>query len=163
MDKYLNILIDALNKKDEILDQISANVDEQERLIGSDITSEGVNEYNRLMEIKGTLIESLNKLDDGFIAVYERISPELKKSPTDYTKQIKTIQNKITSIGEKTALIQAKEYRVHTLLSRLSTVKRGKQSTVIPKSHVAQKYSEIMNKTAAGTSSIFVDTKKNKK
>ena len=158
MKKYLKILIDALQKKENILEVIDVCVDEQEKCITSSQFS--LEDYNSIMEKKGKLIEDMNKLDDGFTTVYARISPALKESPVDYTTQIRELQDKITLISDKIALIQAKEMRISTLIDRLvKSEKIAKGTTVVSKVEAANKYKNVMNKNVVTPKSIFMDKK----
>lgn len=162
MKKYLNILIDAIKKKDFLLDRIRAIIDEQEEAVSGGITEEALQKYSSLMEKKGEIIEQLDKLDDGFASVYARVSPELKKSSVDYSEQIRMLQDMITTVSEKTALIQAKEIRVHNTLDRMSRIGHKQVDVKIGRSHAAQQYYKTMKKTTVEPGSIFVDTKKKK-
>lgn len=160
MKKYLNILIDAINKKSNLLDQIMNIVDEQETCVAKSDFSLAY--YNELMEKKGELIADIDKLDDGFTAVYARISPELKQSQIDYTDELRVLQGKVSEVSEKTTLIQAKEIRVHNTLERMLKASHPQVNYSIGKSEAALKYYKTMNKTTVAPGSIFVDTKKKK-
>lgn len=158
MEKYLTILIDALEKKDKLLDQIKEIVDRHEVLVNSE--SFDAEEYNMLMEKKGELIAKMDQLDDGFTSLYARISPELKTSPLDYTKQIKELQKWITAISDKIALLQAEEMRVQAAIERIAKSGQPKQTTVVNKSEAAMKYYRTMNRTNTAATPIFINRKK---
>lgn len=157
MKRYLNILIDAINKKDKIMDDIRLVVDEIEICVLSPEFS--LEKYNDLMMKKGKLIEDMNRLDDGFTAVYARISPELRESTTDYTDQIKVLQEMITKVSDKTALIQAKELRIQSQLDRVYKGDIHKGTVTASKADVAQKYAKTMNRTTVAPASIFINKK----
>lgn len=158
MKQYLNILVDAVNKKENILDQIRLLVDRQEECISSEKFS--LEEYNRIMEEKGALIASLDKLDDGFTAVYARVSPKLREDPLPYVDQIKTLQNLIAGVSEKTALIQAKEMRISKMIERMVKAEHVDGVSVTSKSDAARKYASVMNRTNVMPGSIFINKKK---
>ncbi|MCR5594757.1 MAG: hypothetical protein K6G12_02825 [Lachnospiraceae bacterium] len=160
MDKYLTILIDSLVKKSALLDKISDICSgHEECLFGEKLD---IDEYNRLMEEKGKLIDDLDLLDDGFTALYERVAPTLREDPSPYAEKIKKLQELITEVSDKTALIQAREMRIQSRIDRL--VKFGKEQskpTATP-SDAAMKYYRTMKNTNV-TSAVFVDNKRGKK
>ena len=157
MKQYLNILLDAIEKKDIILTNIQNLVDEQERMLGDKEFS--LADYNRLMEQKGKLIEDMNKLDDGFTAVYARISPRLRLDPKPYTEQMIELQRRVNAVSEKTALIQAKEMRIANLVDRMVKSTQPVSNHTISKSDVANKYAQVMKKNVVKPQSIFINKK----
>lgn len=158
MDKYLVILIDSLNKKNNILDEISEICDKQDIKLEADDFS--LEEYNDLMTRKGELIDEMNKQDDGFTALYARVSAMLKQSTADYREPIKKMQALVQEISEKTALIQAKEMRIQSRVDQILSSSYSKGARHVVKSDAAQRYSRIMKQTNVRTPSIFLDSKK---
>ena len=158
MEKYLIILIDALEKKNKLIDRIREIVDKQESLISAE--KPDFEEYNLCMEQKGELIKKMDALDDGFTSLYVRISPELKKSPIEYTAQIKKMQEYITTISDKTALIQAKEMRMQAAIERFIKSNQPHTTKTVNKSEAALKYYRTMNRTNTDAKPIFINRKK---
>lgn len=159
MDKYIVILIDSLIKKNEIVDKIQDICDEQEKIVVSDDIN--IDKYNELMEQKGELIKQMDLLDDGFTALYARVSPQLRVSSTDYSEQILKMQQLIGDISQKITLIQAKELRIQTRIERLASLGQGKSGRHVSKQSVANRYYQTM-KGSNVASSIFIDSKKRK-
>ena len=69
--RYLTILEDSLEKKNKALDALSEMCAKQEKAICGEKLD--VDTYNEVTEMKGSLIENLNKLDDGFAALHRAL------------------------------------------------------------------------------------------
>ena len=157
MDRYLTILTDSLEKKSQLLDRVSEICEEHEKIITSE--SPDMDAYNTLMEEKGGIIEELNLLDDGFTALYERVSPALREDPSPYADKLIRIKQLVAEISDKTAVIQAKELRIHSTIDRLIKSSKTESRRFTPPSDAAYKYYQTMNNTNM-TTSVFVDSKK---
>lgn len=158
--RYLTILEDSLAKKNKALDVLSEMCAKQEEAICGEKLD--VDTYNEVTEQKYTIIEELNKLDDGFAALYDRVFPSVRDDPKKHADHIRRMQDLIAQISEKTILIEAAERRLQARLDRLAENGRPTEG----KSHVApgtaaQKYNNTMNKAGA-VSSVFVDNKRKK-
>ncbi len=116
MGQYLEILEESLRKKIELLDRILKYNQDQEGLF-EDPTSE-LERYDDYIEEKGRMTEELEKLDDGFESLYERVSEELKAGREMYADSIRRMQELIRQISEKTASVQAQEARMKASLER---------------------------------------------
>ena len=160
MNRYLTILEDSLAKKNKALDVLSEMCAKQEEAICGEKLD--VDTYNEITEQKGLIIEDLNKLDDGFTALYDRVFPTVRKDPKKYADHVRRTQDLIAQISEKTILIEAAERRLQARIDRLTANGRPASgpSHVAPGT-VAQKYNNTMNRSGA-VSSIFVDNKRKK-
>ena len=72
MHNNLNILSESLDKKIDLLKRIVEYDDEQEKFLKSeplDFTS-----FDKDVEKKGELIDELNRLDNGFEVLYNKIA-----------------------------------------------------------------------------------------
>ena len=155
--RYLAILTDSLIKKNTILDRVSEICSGHEKCIcGEELD---IDEYNRLMEEKGRLVGDLELLDDGFTALYERVSPVLREDPASYADSIREIQSLVSEISGKTALIQAAEIRIHSRLERLAQSAGNARPTFKNASDVAGQYYKTMQKSHV-TQAVFVDNMK---
>ncbi|MBP3542995.1 MAG: flagellar protein FliT, partial [Lachnospiraceae bacterium] len=72
---YIQVLIDSLRKKSVVLDRISELNEEQKQLAA--VGKVDLEEFQKTLEGKQDCIDELNKLDEGFELVYERVKPEL--------------------------------------------------------------------------------------
>ena len=110
MDTYLDMLQDSLKKKLEILDKIMDCQKEESELLKGESMDREV--FDKSINEKVALAESLDPLDDGFEKVYDRIREEMIQHKGSYAIQIKAMQDMISEIGEKNVLIQAEENRI---------------------------------------------------
>ena len=129
MNNSLDILSESLEDKIKLLKEIQEYNKKQELAF-----SEGepdIDSFDSAIEEKGVLIERLEKLDEGFEALYERVSDELKKNRTKYADRIKELQDKITIVTELSSTIQAQEARNKKLVEtyfnkQRSSVRQGR-------------------------------------
>lgn len=154
MEKYLVILIDSLKKKLLLLDEVAGICDKHDESLNKEIPD--IDTYNALMEQKGRILEDIARLDDGFVALYERISPELKRDHTDHTDSLRELQKLIAQATDKIALIQAHEMRIQSRIERLANLGTKSVALKPARSDVAVKYKNTMTK-AVNTPSIFLD------
>ena len=111
MDKrsYIIILKDTLEKKVSILNQLLEITLRQEKYISENLDS--VDEFEETYTAKGTLIEQLNKLDEGFELIYENVKEELSVNQIQYREEILYLQDLIRQITERSTELQAIEMR----------------------------------------------------
>lgn len=109
IQNYLHIMAESLQKKDALLDKITDVCERQEVLLKEDSFS--LEEFDRLMETKGKLAEELNRLDDGFESLYEKIREQLQGDRQQYRNEIQHMQALIRSITDKSNHIQIMEER----------------------------------------------------
>ncbi len=157
---YVNILIDSLEKKSEVLDQVIERDTEQEIILNAD--DPDLEKLHDNQEEIGRLAEELTRLDDGFESLYEKVRVELIQNKAEYREEIRRMQDLITEITEKSVKIGAEESRhkdrVTSLLhdKRKQLVERrkniGRLSTYSNQMHGA-----ISNQS---TEPFFVDNKK---
>ncbi len=109
IQNYLHIMEESLQKKDALLDKITDVCERQEVLLKEDSFS--LEEFDKLMETKGKLAEELNRLDDGFESLYEKIREQLQGDRQQYRNEIRHMQALIRSITDKSNHIQTMEER----------------------------------------------------
>lgn len=103
-NNYVNILMESLQKKIEILNEIIKLNEEQKAII----TKEKL-DMDRLddnIRDKGELIDRLNMLDDGFQTVFERVQDELTTNREQYHDEILKMQSYIKKITEQSMTIK---------------------------------------------------------
>lgn len=109
ISNYLKVLEESLVKKSGILDEIqSANQAQNELLKAEKLDMEA---YDKYVDVKDTCIQKLEKLDEGFESLYDKIREELLNHKAQYAEQIKKIQLLISEVTEKSVSIQAMEAR----------------------------------------------------
>ncbi|MFG6340238.1 MAG: hypothetical protein K1W31_18035 [Lachnospiraceae bacterium] len=103
------VLVESLEKKSRILDEIIKENEAQERLFKQEeLNLEALDSSSDKM---GALAEKLELLDEGFESVYDRIREELIENKQAYRVEIKRMQELIAEITEKTVSINAARMR----------------------------------------------------
>ena len=157
IETYLDILKDSLEKKLVILTKIEKKSLEQSEMLKDpdvDLYSIDLN-----MDDKVKLIDEINQLDEGFDSLYDRIKNELVHEKDNYRNEIKSIQELIAKVTEKSSVIQAIEARnksqIDVLLADRKKEIQNKKSAM----SVARDYYQNMNKVKNVTPQ-FLDKKK---
>lgn len=157
MENSLNILAESLDKKIEVLKEIQAYNDKQEKVFTDEHPN--MNSFDDAIEEKGRLIEKLEKLDEGFETLYAEVSDQLKNDRSRYTVQIRQLQDKITTITELSANIQAKEIRNKKLIEDYFSYQRKN----LKKNRVNSKVAYGYYKSMSGIENVepqYMDSKK---
>ena len=107
---YIEMMIDSLNKKIAVLEEIESLNNEQKLLFeqGADMDEEA---YDRSIERKSYLIDELLRLDDGFVSLFENVKKQMGDNRSEYASEIKLIQNKIRRITDLSGTIEVTEKR----------------------------------------------------
>ena len=144
MDNYLNVLKDSLIKKESILATLIDKSEKQADIVKADQVN--WDEFTKIVDEKGELIDEIMKLDDGFENLYARIKEGLEGKKELYKDIISEIKTLIKSVTEKSANLQAIEYRNKSIIESAfaNTRKEIKQSKLGQKA--AADYYNKMNK-----------------
>lgn len=111
---YVDIMIQSLEKKIQVLDRIILlDKIQKEQLEDEGLTTE---DFDNVVEEKSELIEQLNQLDSGFEKLFQRVKEELDVNREQYKEQIRKMQEMIRSITDKSVEIQAQEARNKELM-----------------------------------------------
>ncbi len=108
-ENYLQIMAESLEKKLEVLDQIY-EVNRRQFEISS-VRPFDVETYDAVVDEKSTLIDELNRLDDGFTSTYELVRAEVQKEPEKYRQQVMKMQELVRAAVDKSVSIEAQEKR----------------------------------------------------
>lgn len=155
--EYIAVLRQSLEKKVQILDFIIEKNKEQRLLFTDDTLPPERLEEN--IKEKGDLIDQLNKLDDGFETVYNRVREVLADGKEAYQEDIKRMQELIREITDKSTTIQAQEQRNHELaVQKFSTIKKEIRKARTT-TQVASKYYKSMSNMNV-VDAKFLDQKK---
>ena len=143
-ETYVDIMIQSLNKKIQVLEQIiELNIVQKEIL--EDPKAE-IEQFDKVVEEKAQLIEQMQQLDSGFEKLYARVQEELQGNKEAYASQIKTMQSAIRSITDKSMEIQAQEARNRDLMVRKFTYVKETAKNVRTNSKAATQYYKNMMK-----------------
>ena len=154
---YLQILEQSLKKKIAILNQIRLKNEEQRvMLLDENLLPD---DFEKNIEEKGTLIDKLELLDQGFEEIYRRVHETLDAGKEQYKDEIQKLQGLIRQVTAAGNSIQAEEKRNYKLAQeKFSSVK--KQVREIKSSQKAvSEYYRSMTKTNY-VDAQFMDNKK---
>lgn len=154
---YIDILIGTLNRKNHILEEIMKLTMLQERYLNE--PDMDMDFFDDTLEKKAELIRGLDDLDDGFEAIYERVSEELKTRKENYKDKILKLQELIKEVTDKgirlEALEQQNKLKVETYFSsKKQEIKEFKKSN----ESVANYYKSMADNPQG--ESFFLDKKK---
>lgn len=121
---YVQALIDSLKKKIEVLEQIHVKDEEQYALAGT--VPFPTEAFDKNSDEKGVLIYKLNKLDEGFGLVYDKVRQELTANKSAYIDEIREMQALITRITDLSTQIQAEEARNKAKMESAFSTERKK-------------------------------------
>ena len=154
---YVDIMIQSLNKKLQVLDRIvELNIIQKNQLEDDKATLEA---FDKTVEDKAALIEQMEQLDSGFEKLFARVKEELEGHKEDYAEAIKTMQSCIRRITDLSMEIQAQEVRNKDLMVRKFAYVKDSAKNVRTNSKVAtQYYKNMMNLNYVDPQ--FMDNKK---
>ncbi len=157
--QYLAIMEQSLEKKIKILDQIiEKNKEQHEILSNSEMEWE---DFDKNANQKMDLIDELQRLDEGFEDLFERVRGELEADggKEKHADSIRRMQALITQITEKSSSIQAQEARNKTLVEKYFKQAREKIRGGRTSSKVAMDYYKNASWTTV-SQPHFLDSKK---
>ena len=111
------------------------------------------------IKAKGALVDRLNKLDDGFESVYEKVREDLLEHKEEHRDEIKRLQELISRITEKSVAIEAAEARNKDLVETYFRMEKKKIKSSRNLTKAANTYAVNMHKINK-IDSFFVDHKK---
>ncbi len=127
-NSYINLMIDSLKKKVEILKKISGVNAEQKLML--DEARFDPEKLDEIVAQKESLVSEINKLDNGFETVYDRVKDELVDNKAAYAEQIAVMQQLIKEIVELTTSIEAEEKRMKVEIdNQFSKIKQAVKET----------------------------------
>lgn len=152
----LKILEDSLVKKKSILMRIEEENKNQENILKANPVSSA--DFEATIDKKTGLIAELNKLDQGFENLYDRIKEQLVTEQSAHRQQVAILKDLISEITDLSVAIQAQEARNKGLVEKFfSQNKQGIQADRIR----AKSAYDYMNRMAGQeVAPRFMDTKK---
>ena len=151
---YINILIDTLRKKEEILKNLLAKTGAQADILEADEFD--TEAFDSIIEEKDGLLEELKNLDDGFLDLYSRVGAELKNNTEAYADQVKTAQELVRRQTEISAELTSAEERNKAKLSiRLSQGRQKIKEFKVGAKTAAAYYKNMSGKHQDGDSYFF--------
>lgn len=143
MRRYLNMMIESLEKKLAVLEEIQeANVQQGALLKAEPFDREA---FDKTMDAKGEQIEKLEGLDEGFDHLYQQVRELLPAHKDEFHSEISKMQELIRRISEKSVSIQVGEQRNKSALESVIKRENGKLRAMQNKSRIMQSYASSMN------------------
>lgn len=155
---YIKILVDTLQKKKEVLDLLLGLTRTQEQILAESDFS--VDDFDETMGKKERLIRTLNQLDDGFEAFYQRLRAAIPTEKGLYRNELRQAQALISQITDTSVKLQAMEARNKERLAVRLTEKRQTIKKFNVNSQMAERYSHNMANQHQVGQSYFMDKRK---
>lgn len=154
---YIQILVETLEKKRKLLEEIYSVTKEQTELLVKNSFS--IEEFDETMEQKGKLINAINELDNGFSLLFEKVKEEIKGNKIKYKEEITKLQKLISIITELGVQIEALERQNKIKLQICLSQKRKEIKNSKANNKMAASYYKNMINQHQGQS-YFLDKKK---
>ena len=156
-EQYIEILIQSLKKKLEVLHDIQAMNEEQRvLLLDENLPPE---DFEKNIQKKSDLIERLELLDNGFDEVYQRVRTQLQENQSLYKEQIGLLQTLIRDVTAAGSQIKAQEQRNYDLaVQKFSSIKKQIREVKTSYKAVSQYYQNMMKLNFVDPQ--FMDNKK---
>ena len=120
VDDYIQIMIESLTKKSEILDTIiRKNEAQRECVADKEFDDVDWDAFNLLIAEKEVAIERIVKMDEGFQSLYDRVKEQLGENKDKYADKIREIQRLIGVITGQGVKISTGEERNRKLIEKL--------------------------------------------
>lgn len=143
-EDYLQIMIESLEKKIEVLDEV-LELDKKQIAIALAQPFD-MEEYDKSMDEKDALIDKLNKLDDGFTSTYERVRDAVQSDPKAYADKVRRMQDLIRMAVDKGVAVEAQEQRGKQAMQSAMNTKRKEIKSIKISNAAATQYYKAMSR-----------------
>jgi len=155
--EYIQIMVESLQKKKSVLDQI-IEMNRQQKIMLQD-PKLSPEEFEKNIAYKGKLIEQLNLLDSGFEKLFDRVKEILAEHKEQYAEEIRTMQSLIKDITAQTNTIQTQEIRNReSVCAKFDGIREQVKGVRNSQKVVKQYYQNMVNSKKA-SAQIFDDKK----
>ncbi len=146
VDDYIQIMIESLTKKSELLDTlIRKNEAQHDCVAGKEYEEIDWDAFNLIVAEKQIAIDRIVKMDEGFQSLYDRVKEQLSEDRSKYADKIKEIQKLIEKVTGQGIKITTGEERNRKIIekvfgNRKKEIKRTRNSL-----KVANSYAQTMS------------------
>ena len=151
------ILLQSLEKKTKLLDDMIRQNGVQEELLKEEDLD--MDAFDEAINQQGFYIEELDKLDQGFETVYDRVREELLRDKARYRMEIIRMKEVIQQITDKIVTLNAGNMRNKMLAENQFSRKRAAIGAGASRNKAARNYYNNMNRLNY-VSPQFYDNKK---
>ena len=138
------ILLQSLEKKNRLLDQMIRQNGIQEEILKQEEFD--MDAFDEAIDQQSSYVEQLEKLDQGFESVYDRVREELIGNKDRYREEIRRMKEQIQQITDKIVTLNAGNMRNKMLAENQFKRKRQEIGAGASKNRVAKNYYNNMNK-----------------
>lgn len=153
----IQILVESLGKKSRLLDDIIRENDVQEDILKQEELD--MDALNASTDRISSLVEALERLDEGFETVYDRTREELVANKAAYRGEIAQMKKLIGEITDKVVRINAARMRNKMRADQQFKKNRDRIGKTTSKMKVSRNYYNSMNNLHY-VSPQFYDSKK---
>lgn len=148
VDDYIQIMIESLTKKSELLDKLIVRNEEQRDCVaGKTYDDVDWDAFNLIVAQKEAAIDRIVKMDEGFQSLYDRVKEQLNTDKDKYSDKIREIQRLIGVITEQGVRISTGEERNRKLIDKLFGARKGEIKRTRNSLQVASSYAQTMSAT----------------
>ncbi len=161
-DNYLQIMIDSLTKKEEILDRIiDKNRKQYECIKGKTYEEVDWEAFSLLVTEKEIAIDRIIEIDEGFDQTYNIIKDEVTADKEKYRDKVLILKDQIERLTDKGVSIQTDEERNRQIIDKLFSNTRQEIKKQRTGMNVANAYYKTMSNSVVRAAEIStLDTKK---
>ena len=152
---YLQMMIDSLNKKKGILIRIIELNEEQNQILSEETLNGDAFDDN--MKAKGDCIGGLDRLDEGFQSLFNRVRDAINANKEMYANEISVMKRLITEVTELGAKIEVQEARNKVKVEAMFRRERQEHKEAKRSASMAKSYYQNMSKVS--NEPQFMDTK----
>lgn len=157
INTYLNILLDSLDNKKDLLQKIYEVTKQQEAYVN--VENIELDKFSSYMDEKQEYIDAIELIDSGFQSTFDRIATALENNASPYKGTILSLKEKITTVSDIGINIQVLEEKNKAKIEEhFSRKKKHIKSFKKNKSTAANYYKNMNN--AFKEQSYFLDQKK---
>ena len=154
---YIKIMVESLEKKRDILEQI-IELNRQQKLLLQD-PNLLPDDFEKNMEYKSQQVDRPGLLDAGFEELYAKVRDTLNENRAQYADEIQKMQSLIKDITAKTNTVQTQEARNREEASRKFADVREQVKGVRNSQKVVKQYYQTMMKQQTYSPQV-IDNKK---
>ena len=144
IEQYLDAMIQSMEEKTVCLNGLLRMTEQQAEALKED--KPDWDTFDRLIDEKAEAIDRLEKLDEGFQSVFEKIREELEPQKSRYRERIAKLQEQIRRVTEQSNALIAGEQKNKTLMEQSALAERRRIRQTRANAKVASNYYNSMNR-----------------
>lgn len=156
-NSYIQVLIQSLHQKVEILNSIIEKNKEQHDILSEEEVD--MDAFEKNVTEKSEYVEKIVFLDDGFDETYSRVKEELDANRKEHEDEIRQMKELISKITEQSMKVQAQEQQNKELAGRQFSRAKKKIRHLSQGNKIATQYYQNMQQLNV-VDPQFMDKKK---